>query len=707
MTGKVTGNSAAEGGGVYVFANEAGETWASHVDLTDAMLCNNLASYAGADLYDGGLNVTTIQTVGEGWSLDACRNHTIDNWYTDAAGARWSHTSAQVYAMGEDGTPTITEPTALRAAHKLMVLKPDDPMEWEISKSKTATDLDANYESQVTLSLPAASYKGDLDVVFVLDGSFSAEQKDLAGAASDLLDTLSGYENLNVKIGLVIFGGEVPVLYNSGELLSLSDTDNVTALKKEITDETYKEKPGRSGSNLQAGVEAGQALLDGDANVDAADKYLILLTDGAARMWYEDGQAMSQAYYPYNDSTGSGFWWNSSSDWYELRYASKQPDFDFSDIWTLGQSGTVIGAYGLSYADKESGNYTTEDIAPYEVMMNGDYHTTYEAATYYAATSIVDAAQKNQVIFVSYPYYDDTTHGQYIESFKAWLDGNGIVTRYDSKNLLPEEVFSGVQDELLQLVAAGSSVIDVIGYGTDDQGNAYDFDFVDSLDALHLTVGGVELSKEALVDPQYSMPGVTSAYGFGGDADGYDFVLYYYADGQDGASDECFVWQINVAVTKDAPVQLTYTVQLTNPQTVAGTYGGLYTNDSAILYPVDTDGKDGTPEEFEKPTVDYTVSGGTTPENPGTGTDPAPGGGDGDSTTIPDENTPTTELPDEEPPTTEQPEEEPTELPEEETPLAEVPETGDWSALWLAMTALSGTGLAGVTFLGRKKRDEE
>ena len=29
------------------------------------------------------------------------------------------------------------------------------------------------------------------------------------------------------------------------------------------------------------------------------------------------------------------------------------------------------------------------------------------------------------------------------------------------------------------------------------------------------------------------------------------------------------------------------------------------------------------------------------------------------------------------------------------------------SALWLALSALSGTGLAGVTFLGRKKRDEE
>ena len=129
---------------------------------------------------------------------------------------------------------------------------------------------------------------------------------------------------------------------------------------------------------------------------------------------------------------------------------------------------------------------------------------------------------------------------------------------------------------------------------------------------------------------------------------------------------------------------------------------------------MNSDGTSGDPEDFEKPTVDYTVGGGTGPEGPGTdptppgGTDPTPPGGGG-GTDIPDGNTPTTDLPDQETPTTELPEEETptTELPEEETPLAEVPETGDMSALWLAMTALSGTGLAGVTFLGRKKRDEE
>lgn len=46
-------------------------------------------------------------------------------------------------------------------------------------------------------------------------------------------------------------------------------------------------------------------------------------------------------------------------------------------------------------------------------------------------------------------------------------------------------------------------------------------------------------------------------------------------------------------------------------------------------------------------------------------------------------------------------------LPEEEVPLAVAPMTGDAAALWLALSALSGTGLAGVTFLGRKKNKED
>lgn len=44
-----------------------------------------------------------------------------------------------------------------------------------------------------------------------------------------------------------------------------------------------------------------------------------------------------------------------------------------------------------------------------------------------------------------------------------------------------------------------------------------------------------------------------------------------------------------------------------NPKTEPGTYNGLYTNNSAILYPHNTSGDEGAAEEFPKPTVSYTV----------------------------------------------------------------------------------------------------
>ena len=86
------------------------------------------------------------------------------------------------------------------------------------------------------------------------------------------------------------------------------------------------------------------------------------------------------------------------------------------------------------------------------------------------------------------------------------------------------------------------------------------------------------------------------------------------------------------------------------------------------------------------------------------------GGGGGGTVIIPEDPTPLTpapepeELPEEPVPLVPAPELE--EIPEEEVPLAAVPMTGDAAALWLALSALSGTGLAGVSLLGRKKRED-
>lgn len=46
--------------------------------------------------------------------------------------------------------------------------------------AQTATNLDENYVSDVELSFPSDGYRRPLDVVFVLDGSTSAEQSGLS-----------------------------------------------------------------------------------------------------------------------------------------------------------------------------------------------------------------------------------------------------------------------------------------------------------------------------------------------------------------------------------------------------------------------------------------------------------------------------------------------------------------------------------------------
>ena len=75
------------------------------------------------------------------------------------------------------------------------------------------------------------------------------------------------------------------------------------------------------------------------------------------------------------------------------------------------------------------------------------------------------------------------------------------------------------------------------------------------------------------------------------------------------------------------------------------------------------------------------------------------GGGGGGTIIIPEPPVPLAPVPQPEP----EPEVE--EIPEEEVPLADIPKTGDASALWMMMSILSGTSLAGVTFLGRKKHE--
>lgn len=175
--------------------------------------------------------------------------------------------------------------------------------------------------------------------------------------------------------------------------------------------------------------------------------------------------------------------------------------------------------------------------------------------------------------------------------------------------------FDSIKNDILYAVDKGSVVKDYMGYVKED----YNFDF-DHLDQL--TVGGKALSMYQEGNTWYFGDGEPGPQN-------YRFKVVY--DAGNKAETEMFTWYIEEPVSNFAPVQLTYTVKLINPKTADGTYGkydrdgsqhyeGLYTNQEAVLYPVDSRGNEYRSEEFAKPTVSYVVEHGT----PEPGPDPTP-----------------------------------------------------------------------------------
>ena len=457
------------------------------------------------------------------------------------------------------------------------------PEKWDISKSKTATNLDANYESKVTLSLPSAEEPLVSDIVFVLDKSTSAQ---LEQQALDMLGKLKVHveeTGATVKVGVVIFN-KVANVANDGKFFNLAtEYDGIeAAIKQEI----------KSGTNTHAGLLAGKAMLDEDTSVDASRKYLIFVSDGITYMYDKDAKIVP--YYWMNDN--SPYFSKDPYSW-KFKYHNNNAPDDWS-VWIKGVEAAMSA---------EAGN--APDPVPYDSTLNVEIGKLVSAEMQY--TTSVDRA-----LYYSYQTYQAAKNAGY--NVYAMTADSGADTTYpwgpSFMNYLAGDKkvdFSEIRNDILYLVGAGSTVTDYMGYVEGD----YNFDFVNDAAALSLKVGDDSYQAIKLED---------NKYGFkpsGNNSDGnnsYDYIVEYFPKEKD---EENFVWTINVPVSNFAPVQLTYAVKLTNPKTAPGTYGtydkdgsknyeGLYTNNSAVLIPKNSSGDTGADETFNKPTVSYTVSGG-------------------------------------------------------------------------------------------------
>lgn len=495
-----------------------------------------------------------------------------------------------------------------------------DPIDWDVSKSKIATQLNTDtWTSDVTLSLPSAEEALGSDIVFVLDKSSC--KKETAASAAQMLTALQSQVQSNgskIQVGVVVFGGDARVSY---PLEAFPATE--AALEELSTALSTRPDGLMGGSNMHAGLLAAQEMLR-CSTTDANRKYVILVSDGLTRLFTgSDGKTKDIYYqYTYQDMTGDKqvgteegqispkdcVYFGMIDEWTSVRtketntvlrpipYGSWDTYFSKVKDWVR----TDGDAYALNY--ETYGNDPTEKVknkvtgeitdTDFKYIGHNDYENhamsvdraVYEA--YDSFTGMVDSGYRCYAVLPD----SGTPFGT------AFMDA---LNEYAHNSVID---FAGIGAEILYAVGAGSTVEDKMGDA---------FDFVPG--SLKLTVGGTELESKADGNVTY----------FGDRAENlneenFRFKVQYAPD------TETFVWTINENVSNFAPVQLTYTVKLTNPETAPGTYGvedlngektlseaeaekALFTNAYAVLNAKNSAGAPVKAQEFPKPSVSYTV----------------------------------------------------------------------------------------------------
>ena len=179
-------------------------------------------------------------------------------------------------------------------------------------------------------------------------------------------------------------------------------------------------------------------------------------------------------------------------------------------------------------------------------------------------------------------------------NFMHMLGGENTVNYRDGDT----SFFKGIENKILYSCSKGSKVVDYIGYDP-EKGN---FEFIQDAGVISLAVGNVTYTTAQTAKAE---DGKSSSYSFTAPgAENPTFWLdYEYGN---GTTSEKFTWTFGENVSRYVPVSLTYKLQLTEKAEEEGTYE-VDTNISAILYPKNSEGKDGEPEVFPIPNVEYTV----------------------------------------------------------------------------------------------------
>lgn len=449
---------------------------------------------------NGGTGAPASATVNK--NTEVTLDSTTTPTHAEAAGkyvtfAGWSNDEAVkgvIYEKGSEPTPVdkVTVGETDVTVYAVWVygdpvdpVDPPEPPTWDHSKDKTATELDNNFNSRVTLSLPSAEKELVSDVVFVLDKSSC--KKDVTNNALEMLADLGASvkdTGASIKVGAVQFAGRAVV---SCELTKL--TDEAIAEGGAIHN-GLKTQATSGGTNLQAGLLEAQKMLEADTDVEDSRKYVIVITDGLTRQFLaEDGTLMT--IYNALDADGSRVWgspsgWCTANRFEDGVYGIPGGDWDtyYEAVKAnVAKDGDTYAHDYDVYGSTPAGENIPDSYVP-QGKTSLQHALCLDRAIYEADKVYSELKEANYHCYAVFAGTPEATNNElgkaFVEHLNEHLNGDDVLD------------FGAIKNDIYYLLAAGSQVVDIIG-----QDNDYNFDVV-NLENMTITVGGVELKKEKM-----------------------------------------------------------------------------------------------------------------------------------------------------------------------------------------------------------------
>lgn len=459
--------------------------------------------------------------------------------------------------------------------------------------------------ANVQLSVGSTESRDKVAVMFLLDKSTSQGMRD---EAAEMLDYLSEKSNTDIIYNVVIFSGTA----TSTGWQDIADDATLDATKA-----NFVNKETTSGTDMDAGIEAASAQMSQiPADYVDAETYLVTLSDGITYVWSEDGNVMTVPVVQQRDvedaNPGEISLNDGTSAWDTLHSVQTGgPTESMADIY--GSFANFLANVTVKMDASRNAGYVREYQSGYSVndpsllrayIYNeeankkqadtyaiGPEFAVYESATGYAALeamfdhsyAFATPEQQRTEDGTEIPGTDNTSNwdmypwGLELMQYCNSLSDNA--GQSSVSNATPENVFAGIQDEILYEIQSGT-VNDTIGA---------DFDLA-GLETIKLTVGGVDI------------PGTVDAENNTVTFDGGNYVVTYNPNASAG---ETLTWDIKLPVKSAEPVTLSYALDLSNKATEAGTYQ-VPTNEDASIFYKSTDGNSGA-EKFPVPVLEYTV----------------------------------------------------------------------------------------------------